>query len=251
MAVLSRAKAHVLEKGAALLNRIVRNEGSVCLRDQAADLGLPLSTAYRLVATYLEMGWICRRERGCYGAGLGLLDLAQHAGRGTILAGVARPLIRQLSRRLGQTIHFGILEDDMVTYLVKEGESVSAGFTREGMQLEAYGSGIGKILLAHMPSEARELYLHSGPFVPLTANTIIHPDRLRIVLNKARTNEYALDVGEVSENLWCLAVPVRDRHNRVVAAMSVSRLAQADKKPLDRGLLRALQRCARDIQGRL
>jgi DNA-binding IclR family transcriptional regulator len=72
-----------------------------------------------------------------------------------------------------------------------------------------------------------------------------------MVLNKARTDDYALDVGEVSENLWCLAVPVRDRRNHVVAAMSVSRLAQADKKPLDRGLLRALQRCARDIQGRL
>jgi hypothetical protein len=113
---------------------------------------------------------------------------------------------------------------------------------------EAYGSGIGKILLAHMPKEARKLYLNSGPFVPLTANTIIHPDRLRMVLNKARTDDYALDVGEVSENLWCLAVPVRDRHNHVVAAMSVSRLAQADKKPLDRGLLAALQRYARDIQ---
>ena len=241
----------VIDKSLALLQRIIRDGGQTSLREQAASLGLPLSTAYRIVANFVKIGWVCSMERGFYSPSLGLLDMVGRVDRNAILAGVAAPFVRQMSRRLGKTVHLGVFEDDMVTYLLKEGEGVPAGFTRAGMQLEAYCSGIGKILLSHLPDAEREGYLASGPFVSLTPSTVVDPQSLREMLNAAREHDYALDVCEVSENLWCIAVPVRNTKGVVVAALSVSRLAEEDKEPLDMRILGLLRQCATRISQRL
>src|SRR3546814_4531438 len=61
--------------------------------------------------------------------------------------------ISKLAQRTGLTAHLGCLESNMVTYLIKEGSEPDV-FTREGIQLEAYCSGIGKVLLAHQIGRA-------------------------------------------------------------------------------------------------
>ena len=81
--------------------------------------------------------------------------------------------MEDLAKRTGLTVHLGVFEGDMVTYLVKAA-GVTDVLTQEGMQLEAYCSGIGKVLLAFLPLDEREQYLAGGPFVRLTAH---HPHR--------------------------------------------------------------------------
>jgi DNA-binding IclR family transcriptional regulator len=120
-------------------------------------------------------------------------------------------------------VQLGTLEGDMVTYRIKTGEGAGDLFTRVGMQLEAYCSGIGKVLLAWLPAGEREAYLATGPFPPLTARTITEPDALRRELAQVREQGYAMDDGEIAEGLQCIAVPVRSSDGRVLAALSASR----------------------------
>ncbi|WP_257555252.1 IclR family transcriptional regulator C-terminal domain-containing protein [Sphingobium sp. CFD-2] len=87
-----------------------------------------------------------------------------------IHAEIARPLIRKLAKSVGHTVHLGVLEGDMTTYLVKEGRVDDGLLTREDMQLESYCSGIGKVLLAYLSEADRQRYLSGGPFVRLTQN---------------------------------------------------------------------------------
>lgn len=72
-----------------------------------------------------------------------------------------------------------MLENDMVTYLVREGAEARTIFSEENKQLEAYCSGIGRMLLASLPEPDREAYLAEGPFVALTERTITDPAELR------------------------------------------------------------------------
>jgi IclR family pca regulon transcriptional regulator len=57
---------------------------------------------------------------------------------------------------------------------------------------------------------------------PLTARTITDPAELRTVLERARRAGYSLVDGELEEGLRSIAVPVRERGGRVVAAVGVA-----------------------------
>lgn len=91
------------------------------------------------------------------------------------------------------------------------------------MQLEAYCSGNGKILLANLPERDREAYLASGPFPALTKSTITDPALLRRELKTIASQGYALDAEEIVEGLACVAVPIRKSDGSTPAAISISR----------------------------
>src|SRR3546814_20016224 len=77
------------------------------------------------------------------------------------------------------------------------------------MQLEAYCTGLGKALLAHMPETERNDYLSSGTFVPLTPNMLTTPEALSAEFDRIRRYGYALDEQEIVQGLVCIAVPIQ------------------------------------------
>jgi DNA-binding IclR family transcriptional regulator len=243
-----------LEKALTLFRRIARNRGATSLKELAADLDLPRSTLYRLVGTLQDFGFITRLSRGFYDIGLPLVESLNGVTASQHLAMLSRPALQELADLCGATAHLGVLENDMVTYLVKvtgENAAADAVFTRENAQLEAYCSGIGKVLLAGLPEASCAQYLATGPFVPLTDRTITDSNALRHCLALVRQEDFAQDDGEVADDLFCLAVPVRRGDGTVHAAISVS--FQRSHRPIrDIALdLANLRFCAADLAKKL
>lgn len=240
-----------LAKGMALMRAIVADDGASGLGEIGDRLGLSRTTVHRLLAELQRQGLVMRTRRGRYGAGLGLIGLGAGLTLQTQLAAAARDPMRRLSAALGLTGHLGVLQNDMVTYLVKApSPRATAVFTREHGQLEAYCSGIGKVLLAHLPAAERAAYLAGGPFVALTERTLTAPDRIEAALDRARADGFAADEGEVAQGLRCLAAPVRNPSGDVVAAISVS-MMPADARPTDAEILARLRRTAEEIGAKL
>ncbi len=240
-----------LAKGIGLLRAIVSDGGVTGVGDLGAGLGLSRSTVHRLLAELQRQGLVMRTRRGRYRPGLGLMAMASGLTMDDQLAEAARQPLQDLVRLTGLTAHFGVLQGDMVTYLVKAPASQCALiFTRERTQLEAYCSGIGKMLLACLPREGREAYLAGGSFVALTPHTLINPQDLRTKLEAARLNDFATDEQEIVEGLRCIAVPVRGVDGTVMAAISVS-MTRADSPPADDELLRCLRMVSAQIGRRL
>jgi DNA-binding IclR family transcriptional regulator len=98
--------------------------------------------------------------------------------------------------------------------------------TRMGCQLEAYCSGLGKILLAALPEDQLERFVIDGDLVALTPHTITDRSVLKSTLVHVRHQGFALDERETREDMCCVAVPVFDRHGRTVAAMSATENAE-------------------------
>lgn len=243
--------AAALAKGMALMRAIVADDGASGLGAIGDRLGLSRTTVHRLLAELQRQGLVMRTRRGRYGAGLGLVGLGAGLTLHGQLAAAARDPMRRLSAALDLTAHLGVLQNDMVTYLVKvPSPRASALFTREQGQLEAYCSGIGKVLLAHLPPAERAAYLAGGPFVALTERTLTAPDRIEAALNQARIDGFAADEGEVAQGLRCLAAPVRRPDGRVLAAISVS-MTPMDARPTDGRILDHLHRIAEEIGARL
>lgn len=210
-----------LERGLALLAAVARDGARRSTLDIGQDLGLPIATTHRLATTLAKGGYLHRVRRGHFVAGPALLAVSGAVSAYTAAAEAARPVLAKLAQRTGLTAHLGRLESNMVTYLIKEGDETGL-FTREGIQLEAYCSGIGKVLLAHLPGEDQAEYLASAPFIALTPRTITDPDALRQAFDRIRAEGYAVDDEEVVSGLTCLAVPVPAASGTVTFAISLS-----------------------------
>jgi IclR family acetate operon transcriptional repressor len=239
-----------LDKSLSLLSLLVPDGGASTVSALAQQAGVPVATAHRIVATFERRGYLTRFARGRYLPGPALLRLANAATFHGVLAAASRPILEALAKTTGLTAHLGVLEGDMVTYLVKAGQAGSALFTREGMQLEAYCSAVGKMLLAAQPETQRERYLSEGTFVALTPHTLTDAAALRDELDQIRARDFAHDACEIHPLLRCAAAPVRNESGAVIAALSLSALQ--DPEPLDpASQLAALRAAACDIEQRL
>lgn len=164
------------------------------------------------------------------------------------LEAISRPALRSLALECGATTHLGIWDGEMVTYLVKQAGRGATLFTSEGGQLEAYCSAIGKVLLAHLEPAARDAYLSAGPFIPLTERTKIDPAHIQAELEEVARLGFALDQQEIAQELFCIALPVRDSGGTVLAAVSLS-VTGAVPKWVEPPA--ALRRCVATIEQRL
>lgn len=230
-----------------LFEMLVRDEGKNPLSLHAEALGLSTSAVYRMVQLLRHHGLLVPAKRGHYVAGLTLSELSRHSDPHTILATSARPLLKALAAAAGATAHLGVMDGDMITYVIKEQGGAVPLFTQEGGQLEAYCSAIGRVLLANMAEPCREAYLAAGPFVALTSHTLIDPIRIRDLLAEVERFDFAVDDREIADDLVCVAVPVR-RKAGVLAAISLSMVQPILE--IDQAL-DALRTCAARIESRL
>jgi IclR family transcriptional regulator, acetate operon repressor len=242
--------AAAIDKALSLLALVARDQGRTPLAELAAHASLAPSTARRMIAALMRRGLVARAGRGRFAAGFTLSRLAALADTRRLLAHATRGPLRALAVETGATAHLGVLENDMVTYLVKERAPGAADlFTREGGQLEAYCSGVGKVLLAALTPADLDGYLSGGPFVALTERTRTAPADLRAVLQDVRARGHAIDEGEIAAGLYCIAAPLIARDGATVAAISLSGDAGLLSRRAE--LIARLQACARTVAAAL
>lgn len=201
----STSGAQSVSRAIALFEALALDAGRRPATEICTALNLAPSTGRRLITLLVERGLIVRIARGRYAAGEKLVELASLVIPHRHIIEAARPQLTRLASAHGGTAHLGMLEQDMVTYLVKTGED--GLFTRESEQLEAYCTGVGKALLMQLPEDRFTAYLKSE-FVPLTAQTITEPAKLRDEIERSRSRGYAVDNREMADDLACVAVPL-------------------------------------------
>ena len=220
---MATKQSSTLAKGLRLLQAIVVDGGRSTLSEVAKEQAIPLPTAHRLALTLEGEGYIERHGKGCYLPGLELSRIMPLIPRpeDRIAVRLRRPM-KNLAAKHRVLMHFGVLDDAMVTYLVKENGGEHELFTEERRQLEAYCSGIGKVLLSALPKKELEAYLAGGPFVALTDHTLTEPDQIEKELAEVRSQGVAFDRFEIRDDIFCMAVPVVDPAGRTIGGLSAS-----------------------------
>ncbi|MCB4858023.1 IclR family transcriptional regulator [Sphingobium sp. PNB] len=236
-----------LKRTLAMLEEVVADGGQNSVSALARSIDMPVATAHRQVTTLVEEGYLTPVGRGRHVAGARLLRLLQRLDEKQLIVNVAAPAMHRLAVKARTIVQLGTLENDMVTYRLKIGQGAAGLFTRVGMQLEAYCSGMGKVLLAHLPRGERDAYLANGPFVALTPRTIVDAGALACELDLVARQGYAIDDGEIAEDLTCAAVPIRRPDGMVPAAISISQSLSARKIGHDE-VIELLHATAREIE---
>jgi DNA-binding IclR family transcriptional regulator len=220
---------------------------SLTLSELADRAGLPLATTHRLATDLVTGGALQRRPDGRYVIGRLLWSaglLAPVEGR---LRHVAEPFLHDVYAATLATVHLAVRDGDQVLYVERMmGRASVPIVSTAGSRLPMHCTGVGKVLLAHAPSDVVDAVFAS--LVRVTPYTVVQPAVLSAQLERVRREGVASTIEEMSLGACSLAVPVVQRSDdAVVAAIGV--VVPSLRRDRQR-LLGALQVAARGI-GRL
>ncbi|MDJ0318231.1 IclR family transcriptional regulator [Arthrobacter antibioticus] len=197
----------------------------LALSDLAEITELNKSTVLRLTAPLIDEHLIERdRVTGKFRLGFGSLRLGQSYLDSLDLRSAANEELRALMRKTANTVHLVVLSGHDVVYLDKvEDEATVRMASRVGATMPAYCTAVGKAIMAYSPEEVVSSIL-SVPLAPITSKTITNPGELRMELGAVKRRGYSIDDRENEPEVRCVAAPIFNHDDVVVAALSVSSL---------------------------
>lgn len=220
----ARPGVQSLARAFALLETIGRSQGGIALSDLGREVGLHTSTAFHLVRTLAQLGYV-RQDAATkrYHIGRPLFLLAAAALNDVELSALVGPVLEDLVRETGETAHFSVWSGNEVTHMATR-EAATPLRVNEvpGTRRPAYATAVGKVLLAQLEPDRLARYLDEVALAPVTEATITDRGRLETELRTIRESGLAFDDGEYLSEVRCAAMPVRDFQARVVGAVGIS-----------------------------
>lgn len=213
-----------VDRALSILEALARAEGPVMLSALSSELGLHISTVHRLLNTLARRGFVEQEPyQGRYRLGLKVFEIGNRALYSLDIRAVARPYLRELVEEFNETANLAVLDGFEVVYIDQvESRNMIKMLARPGTRTPAYCTGTGKALLAFLSPFQWERFLATTPLRAFTRATITDPEELEQELEKIREQGFAVDKGELEEGVRCVAAPIKNHEQRVVAALSVS-----------------------------
>lgn len=204
------------------LLQVLARRGSAGVTEVAADVGIPKSTAFRLLSTLEARGLVDQdAERGRYRLGSTVLQLAAGATGAQDVSAASRPVCVELAGAVGETVNVVVTDGTEVTTVDQAtGGSIVTSSDHVGKRGPLHATAAGKVFLAELAPDRLAAVLARG-LVAFTDRTITDAQELRTELARVRSRGWALAREEHEVGLVVLAAPVRGADGEVLAALTV------------------------------
>ncbi|KWX25336.1 hypothetical protein AFM11_03360 [Mycolicibacterium wolinskyi] len=218
------------------------------ITELARELDLSKPAVDRLLSTLMSAGYVEHvAESRKYRLTMKLVAVANSIKDRTGLIDLARPKLLELAEQFHETVNLGTLYRGAIVYA----DSIASRqmFRIEpmpGSEHPAYCTAMGKVVLAHSPADQLEQYLRDFRAVPYTRFTATTAGELRDRIEAARTDGFAVDDGELVEEVCCVAAPVLDTSGYAVAAISITTIRSTFTRSRDQ-MAKAVVEAARQV----
>ena len=211
-----------LGRGLAVIRAFDAERPRRTLSDVAKTTDLTRATARRFLLTLVELGYV-RTDGSLFWLTPRVLELGYSYLSGLGLPEVAGPHLEALANRVHESTSVSILDGEDIVYVARVPVSrIMTVSITIGTRFPAFGTSMGRVLLAGLPEHAFEDYLAKVTLTPLTDRTVLTTDRLREEVDRTRTAGFCLVDQELEEGLRSLAAPIRDHTGQVCAAVNIS-----------------------------
>jgi IclR family KDG regulon transcriptional repressor len=205
-------------------------------------LQIPKSTAYELVRTLSESGYLepARRGAGLY-LGRKLFELGMAYRSQVDLLRDGSQIVEELRDATGETVQLSVLENDMMLVLLKEEGSHSIRIiSRVGSRVPVNWAAAGRLLVSDLDDATLGALLKRSVRQSPTNRSITDVPKLIQQIRKFRRQGYATELNETNEHAGCVAAPVIDGSGRCIAAISIvapeHRLGKSNREELIRNV---------------
>lgn len=193
------------------------------LSSLSRELEIPKSSLHGIVTTLISQGWITTSDSGRLELGERLYDVGVLYGRSHRLVRTFRDIARRAVEETGETTFLGMLTGRNVEHLARvDGTQRLRFVVREGELVPAHATALGKVILAHRESSEIVRIFGSELLPAVTPRTVTRLTHLERQFALIREQGFALDLGEADADLHCVAAPVWDATDTVIASVAIA-----------------------------
>jgi IclR family pca regulon transcriptional regulator len=186
----------------------------------AGETGFSRAAVRRLLMTLELLGYAERTGR-VYRLGTRTLTLGFAALSSNPLSVHAQPILESVTSVLHESCSLAVLEGDEMVYIARAfARRVLSMSLSVGSRLPAYCTSVGRVLIAALPDDELRAYLRRVELKALTPKTVMGRAALGRLIERVRVDGFAIMDEELEFGHRSIAVPVKTRHNRTVAALN-------------------------------
>ncbi len=190
-----------------ILELLSQAERPMPLTRIAEQLGIPKSTAHTILRALASREFLHVSEHASYSIGLRAFEVGAAHLRSNDVLDIVRPQLAELTRALGVTSHFAILDATDAVYLCKEdppGLGIKLA-SSVGARLPAHVTAVGKASLAWLPGSELAGHLPAWDTAGAGDGSL---EKLVRDLAKVREQGFSVDDGDTAAGVRCIAAPV-------------------------------------------
>lgn len=239
-----------------IIDKISEARGrGISVTELSKSVDLHVSTVYRLLQNLVAWNYVVENANGNYILGLKLLQLGAIVQENIEIRNVARKYMEELNEATKETIYLSILDEEQknIMYIEKMGSRRNVVLVAGvGSRNFIHSTANGKCLVSGFSDDKITQILKEKSMPGVTKNTITNIELFLREVQKVREFKYAIDDLENEETVRCVAAPIFDYRDTVVAAISISGLiTDIDRDLLDTKYKDLVIKAAQQISGEL
>ncbi|MBB4041600.1 IclR family pca regulon transcriptional regulator [Microvirga flocculans] len=216
-----------LEKGLLVIEAFDASRPRLTLSDVAKLTGITRAAARRYLLTLTRLNY-ANFDGRYFTLNPRILRLGYAYLSSASLPSRVQPFLERVSEETGESSSAAILDGDDIVYIARSATrrimSIGLGV---GSRLPAYCTSLGRAILAFQPEDVIDAYLQRVRLEARTPKTVTDKAAFRALLEKTRSQGYALVNEELEFGLRSIAVPVIQKDGQVTIALNLS--AQAGR----------------------
>jgi len=235
-----------------ILDIISRSPSGLSLTEVVEATDIPRTTVYEILRM-LEWTEMLQRIEGPvkkWAVGLRAFRIGRRYVANMDLVRESAPFLESIREEFGMTSFLAVREGVQVVFLDKrEPPEVTIHTADVTDRQDVYCTALGKASLAWLSMDMQSRILSSLQFHARTRRTIVSAEKLKSELRKTRRRGYAIDNREILDFVQCVAAPVFNHDNAVIAAISIAGPADRHRNLNDEG--HRLRRMTDELSGKL
>lgn len=236
-----------------ILELLAKKPSGLTFTSLNVQLEIPKSSLHQLLSTLVDTRVIQYDATSKnYLLGTRLWEFAMTYVNSLDVVQLSQPFLERLRDKYNETVQMAILDGSDIVYIAKVNSQRPVQLASQvGSRLPAYATGIGKALLACLPRDTVARIYSASDLSHFTSSTMDTLGKLLENLDLTRARGYALDLGEYSPEIRCIAIPMLGFNNSLKAAISFSMSKELFVEDKIRFLADGLSECAKEISHRL
>ncbi len=237
-------------RGLSVIEAMGRN-GTHTVATVSSATQLPRTVVRRILLTLCELGFAAESEEKGFRLTPKVLNLGMTYLTSLPFWGHAQRVLEHLCLQIGESCALAVFDGNEMVYVLRiPSPKVMSLRLGMGSRLPAFATAPGRALLAFQGQPFLDRYIDGIELKAFTASTVSGKESLKAELASVMHDGYAWVDGEFDRHICGLAVPVRDEHRDVVAAISANLLSdETSRERAVKDVLPALRAAAEQLSG--
>jgi len=240
-----------IERTLLILKRLADENEGIGVRDTAKMYGMSPAAVQQILTTMDEHNFAEKDEQTqLYKIGPAAVEIGLKNVSKMTIREVARPFLKELAQRVGETALLAIIKKSEAIYVDKCLSSQEIRMDPQiGGRRPLNCTAVGKSFLANMSQEEVLRLSEKGQFIKSTVNSKTDLPEIEADLDRIRVDGYAVDNEEYLEGAMCVGAPILNRDGFAVASLAASGPADRMRNNLEE-IIKVVLEIKGKIQGR-